>query len=151
VSERHLKRVLSYVSDARADGAEVITGGERANMRGYFFTPTVIRTQANDLSICQDEVFGPVLVVQETRSVEEMLALANDTRYGLSAAVWTRDVARGHLLAREIRSGSVWINTAGAGDPCFPCGGVKQSGWGRERGREGIDAYLQTKSIACAL
>jgi acyl-CoA reductase-like NAD-dependent aldehyde dehydrogenase len=80
-----------------------------------------------------------------------MIACANDVPYGLSAYVWTRDVALGHRVARRLHSGSVFINTAGAGDPCFPCGGFKQSGWGRERGREGFDAYLQTKSIGCAI
>lgn len=151
VSARHLQRVSGYVERAVRDGMRLLAGGRRLERRGWFFPPTVLESSRNDLAACQEEIFGPVLVVQRVDGETRMLELANDSSYGLSAAVWTGDLARAHRLARDIHSGSVWINTAGAGDPSLPYGGFKQSGWGRERGRDGFAAYLKTKTVACAL
>jgi acyl-CoA reductase-like NAD-dependent aldehyde dehydrogenase len=146
-----LERVERMVAAARDEGARVVTGGARAAVAdhpgGLFYGATVLEGVGNDATIAQDEVFGPVLTVLPFETEEEAVALANATRFGLSAGVWTRDVKRAHRLARQLQAGTVWINTYRAITFNSPFGGYKESGYGRVNGAEAIDGYLQTKSV----
>jgi acyl-CoA reductase-like NAD-dependent aldehyde dehydrogenase len=149
VSAEQLERVTSYVDIGRSEGARVVTGGERATDLGdgYFVQPTIFAGVRNDMRIAQEEIFGPVAAVIEVADVDEAIAVANDTMYGLASAVWTSDVSKAHKVARGIKAGTVWVNTAGLYDPSVSFGGYKQSGFGRELGRHSMEGYTQTKSV----
>jgi aldehyde dehydrogenase (NAD+) len=151
----HLERVARMVDEARADGAEVVAGGERGVVDGLpgglFYRPTILSGASNESRIAQEEVFGPVLTVIPFRDEDEAVALANGTRYGLAAGLWTNDVRRAHRVARGLQAGTVWINLYRAITYNSPFGGYKASGMGRANGAEAIDEYLQTKSIWCEL
>ncbi len=149
VSQEQMDRVTGYIEIGKSEGAEVAVGGERATELGdgYFVQPTIFTGVRNDMRIAQEEIFGPVAAVIEVSDVEEAIAVANDTIYGLAAAVWTSDVTKAHKVARGIRAGTVWVNTAGNVDPSVSFGGYKQSGFGRELGRHSMETYTQTKSV----
>jgi acyl-CoA reductase-like NAD-dependent aldehyde dehydrogenase len=153
VSAEQLDKVTGYIEIGVGEGAEIATGGERAAELGdgYFVRPTVFTGVRNDMRIAQEEIFGPVAAVIEVEDVDEAIAVANDTVYGLAAAVWTTDLAKAHRVARGIRAGTVWVNTAGLFDPGVSYGGYKQSGFGRELGPHSIDTYTQTKSVWISL
>ena len=146
-----LERVESMVGAAREEGARLVAGGSRAAIAefpdGLFYEPTILDGVGNDATIAQNEVFGPVLTVLPFETEEEAVALANGTRFGLAAGVWTRDVKRAHRVARALQAGTVWINTYRAITYNSPFGGYKESGYGRVNGAEAIDGYLQTKSV----
>jgi len=150
-----LERVEAMVAAARGEGARVVTGGSRAEVAGFsdglFYGPTILDGVDNDARIAQDEVFGPVLTVLPFESEDDAVALANATRFGLAAGVWTRDVKRAHRVARRLQAGTVWINTYRAITFNSPFGGYKASGFGRENGIEAVEAFLQTKSVWCEL
>jgi aldehyde dehydrogenase (NAD+) len=150
-----LARVEAFVASARDEGAEVLAGGDRFALDGYpdgfFYRPTVVAGARPHGRLAQEEVFGPILAVFPFETDEDAVALANDTPFGLAAGVWTRDVRRAHLVARELQAGTVWINMYRAMAPQSPFGGYKSSGLGRQNGLEGIEAYLQTKSVWCEL
>jgi acyl-CoA reductase-like NAD-dependent aldehyde dehydrogenase len=150
ISAGHRERVLGYVASAADEGAEIVTGGHPAEvdgLNGYFAEPTVIGGVRNDMRVAQEEVFGPVLSVIGWHDVDELTALANGVRYGLAAAVWTRDTSKALRLAEHLDTGTVWINTYGMFDAAVPFGGRKHSGFGRELGEEALEPYLQSKSI----
>ena len=149
VSEAQLERVTGYIDVGKSEGAEVATGGGTPSGLGdgYFVEPTIFTGVRNDMRIAQEEIFGPVAAVIEVRDVDHAITVANDTIYGLAAAVWTNDIAKAHKVARGIRAGTVWVNTHGNVDPSVSFGGYKQSGFGRELGLHSMDTYTQTKSI----
>jgi acyl-CoA reductase-like NAD-dependent aldehyde dehydrogenase len=149
VSQEQMDRVTGYIEIGKSEGAEVAVGGGRATELGdgYFVQPTVFTGVSNDMRIAQEEIFGPVAAVIPVSDVDEAIAVANDTIYGLAAAVWTNDVTKAHKVARGIKAGTVWINTAGNVDPSVSFGGYKQSGFGRELGRHSMETYTQTKSV----
>jgi aldehyde dehydrogenase (NAD+) len=149
-SAEHRDRVLSYVKVALDEGGEVITGGtapaDPALGRGFYVEPTVVRAQPTD-RVCLEEVFGPFVTVTTFRDEEEVVAVANGTDYGLGGGLWTRDLSRGHRVARAFRAGMVWVNTYKRANPGSPFGGVGQSGYGREMGFEAMHEYTDAKSI----
>jgi aldehyde dehydrogenase (NAD+) len=154
-TQAQLQKDISMVERAVAEGAKVLHGGKRAAVpgfeKGFFFEPTILHDVAPDNYIMNEEVFGPVLGIARFHDEEEVLALANSTRYGLAAGVWTRDFRRAHMMARRLQAGTVWINTYRAMAFNSPFGGYKNSGIGRVNGIESIDQFLQTKSVWCEM
>ena len=151
ISERQRQRVLGLVDGAVEEGATLLTGGGVHGTIGYFVQPTILGMLPGNARILREEVFGPVMTVIPFDDVEEVVGWANDTEYGLAAALWTRDIGRAHSLARRMRAGTVWLNCQRVLDLSMPFGGYKSSGWGRENGWEGLEAFLQTKSVFAAL
>ena len=141
---------ISYVAIGQAEGAELALGGARHGDRGYFHQPTVFTSVRNDMRIAQEEIFGPVMSVLKFSSEEEAYRIANDTEYGLAGSVFTADTDRGYGVAARVRSGTFGVNEGYIMDPAAPFGGVKNSGYGRELGVEGIDSYTVSQSISAA-
>ncbi|MET0190285.1 MAG: aldehyde dehydrogenase family protein [Pseudonocardia sediminis] len=151
-AERHLQNVERYVAIAREDGGKVVVGGRRKESAGgFFYEPTVITGLPNESRAVQEEIFGPVVTVQAFDTEEEAIALANSTPYGLAAGLHTTNLARAHRVAAALKAGIVWINDWAMLDPALPFGGVGASGYGRENGPEGLEAYLRSKSVIISL
>jgi phenylacetaldehyde dehydrogenase len=151
ISAVQLDRVTRLIASGVQQGAHIETGGSRLGEHGYFVEPTVMTNVPRTARVSKEEIFGPVITTFLFDDIEEVTALANDTGYGLAAAVWTRDIRKAHLMAKRVAAGSLWINCQMMSDVSMPYGGYKQSGWGRENGWEGLDAYLQTKSVFAQL
>ncbi|MBT2326871.1 aldehyde dehydrogenase family protein [Variovorax paradoxus] len=151
VSARQLERVGGYFSEGVREGATLVTGGARiedgALARGFFVSPTVFSNVNDDMRIAREEIFGPVISAIRFSDVDDVIRRGNQTMFGLGSGVWTRDLAKAHRVANGLRAGSVWVNCYQAMDVGIPFGGFKQSGYGRESGREHLDAYLETKSV----
>ena len=147
ISNEHRDRVHGYVETGREEGAEVAAGGEMPEGDGAFYPPTVLAQVDNSMKVAQEEIFGPVVTVIPFEDEKDAVRIANESRYGLMATVWTGDPARGHRLARRIKAGTVGINMPYTAFPGIPFGGYKQSGFGRELGLETLELYLETKSV----
>jgi len=149
-SKKQLETVNRYVDVAKKEGASLVAGGERIDIgtgKGYFFAPTVFDNVTPEMTIAREEIFGPVLATIEFADLDEAIARANDTQYGLAAAVWTRDVKKAHYVARRLQAGTVWINTYNVYDTAAPFGGYKASGFGREMSAHALEHYTQVKSV----
>jgi (Z)-2-((N-methylformamido)methylene)-5-hydroxybutyrolactone dehydrogenase len=145
------KKVLEYIAIARSEGATAVLGGEKGSApecgKGWFVQPTIFTGVRNDMRIAQEEVFGPVLSVIRFKDEAEALRIANDVRFGLAAAVWTKDIGRAIRMSEKLQAGTVWVNTYRAVSFMAPFGGYKDSGLGRENGIDAVREYLQTKSV----
>jgi phenylacetaldehyde dehydrogenase len=150
VSSQQRERVLGYVESGRNEGAVVAHGGVALDRPGYYVAPTVLTGTTPAMKIEREEVFGPVVSVAPFDAVEEVIARANGTSYGLAAGVWTNDLRIVQRMVRELQAGSVWVNTYNLFDPALPFGGYKQSGWGRESGTAALEQYTRLKAVAIA-
>jgi aldehyde dehydrogenase (NAD+) len=149
-SKKQLETVQRYVDIAKKEGATLVAGGARADIgtgKGYFYQPTVFDNVAPESTISREEIFGPVLATIEFADIDEAIARANDSPYGLAAAVWTRDIKKAHYVARKLQAGTVWINTYNVYDTAAPFGGYKASGFGREMSSHALEHYTQVKSV----
>lgn len=151
VSEEQFKKILSYIEKGKAEGAKLVTGGAPAQPKGYFLKPTVFDGVTNQMSIAREEIFGPVVCALSFKDANDLKKQANDTVYGLSAGVWTRDIGKAHRMAKEIKAGTIWVNCYNCFDSASPFGGFKQSGFGRELGEHAIELYTQVKSVWVSL
>ncbi|WP_138469053.1 aldehyde dehydrogenase [Poseidonocella sp. HB161398] len=153
ISSNQLQKVMGYLDEGRAEGAEMVTGGGRIGEAGYFMEPTILAGTTDEMSVSRNEIFGPVLAAQGfgDDDLDAIAARANDSVYGLAASIWTRDISAAHKLAKKVKAGSVWINQHNFYDPALPFGGYKQSGWGREEGAEAIRTFTEVKAVCAAL
>ena len=151
VSHDQLTRVCGYLESGATEGATALTGGQRVGDKGYFVQPTVLVNTKPSMKVIQEEIFGPVVAAIPFKDPEEVLPEANNSIYGLAAAVWTRDIGKAHRIAAQLRAGTVWINCYNIFDAALPFGGYKQSGWGREMGHQALDLYTEVKSVCAAL
>jgi phenylacetaldehyde dehydrogenase len=152
VSREQLERVTTYIASGQKQGAALRTGGSRIGDQGYFVEPTVLTNTDATMDVVREEIFGPVLCAMsyDDADLDRIAREANATSYGLGAVLWTRDLSTAHKMASRLKAGTVRVNGGGL-DPALPFGGFKQSGWGRESGREGVEAYTELKSVAIAL
>jgi phenylacetaldehyde dehydrogenase len=147
VSEEQFRRVRGYMEAGLNEGAKAVVGGKTVGNRGYFVEPTVLVNTKPTMKVVQEEIFGPVVTAMPFKSIDEIAAEANNTSYGLAAGIWTKDIAKAHSLANKLKAGTVWINCYNVFDAAMPFGGYKQSGWGREMGKEALELYTETKAV----
>jgi aldehyde dehydrogenase (NAD+) len=151
VSQEQLERVMGYIAHGHKDGAKLLTGGNQAGKDGYFVEPTVFTDVTDDMTIAKEEIFGPVMSILKFKDADEVVARGNHTRYGLAAAVWTKDVKKAHTIAARLKAGTVWVNCYDVFDAAAPFGGFKMSGIGRELGEYALANYTEVKTITMAM
>ncbi|ODT86083.1 MAG: betaine-aldehyde dehydrogenase, partial [Sphingobium sp. SCN 64-10] len=152
VSDEQFNRVMGYIEDGKKAGASVMLGGDTpASEGGYYVNPTVLVDVKPDMRVVREEIFGPVVVAQRFDDLDEVARQANDTTFGLAAGIWTNNLSAMHKLAAKLKAGTVWGNCHSMIDPALPFGGYKESGLGREQGRQGVEAYTELKSVIIAL
>ncbi len=151
VDKAQFDKIMHYIRIGENEGAPSASTGGTHGDRGYFIEPTIFDNVHDDMKIAQDEIFGPVLSILKFKDINEVLDRANNTFYGLAAAVWTRDIAKAHTLAHQIKAGTVWINCYDVFDAGAPFGGFKMSGMGRELGEKGLDAYTEFKTVTVSM
>ncbi|MGA2738187.1 MAG: aldehyde dehydrogenase family protein [Bryobacteraceae bacterium] len=147
VDQAQFDKVMGYIESGRSEGANLVCGGDRVGDRGYFIQPTVFSDVQDGMKIAKEEIFGPVMSIIPFKGLEEVIARANRTDYGLAAAVWTRDIGKAHAIANGVRAGTVWVNCYNVLDTRAPFGGFKQSGMGRELGEYGLQQYSEVKTV----
>jgi phenylacetaldehyde dehydrogenase len=153
ISQVQLDRVTGYIEAGKAAGAAIASGGKRIGNEGFFIAPTILTGTSPEMSVVREEIFGPVLCAMrfEDDDLDRIAREANDTIYGLAGSIWTRDLSVAHKMARRIRAGRIGVNIHGSVDAALPTGGFKQSGWGREKGHEGLHLYTEVKAVIMAL
>src|SRR6201995_1072278 len=147
ISQKQLTRVMGFIDEGKSDGVDVVAGGYRLDRKGYFVHPTVLTNVDPGMRLYQQEIFGPVVSILPFDDEDEAVTLANDTTYGLAATAYTENLGRAHRIVKRLRAGSVQVNCQLVFDHDVPFGGHKQSGWGHEFGKEGLDMYMKTKSV----
>ena len=138
---------MGYIDAGKSQGATLACGGGRVGDRGYFIEPTVFADVQDNMKIAEEEIFGPVMSIIKFKSVDEVVTRANNTMYGLAAAVWTRDIGKAHAIANSVRAGTVWVNCYDVFDAAAPFGGFKMSGFGRELGEYALELYTEVKTV----
>jgi aldehyde dehydrogenase (NAD+) len=149
-SRKQLDTVLRYIESAKQEGATLVSGGARADIgtgKGFFVQPTVFADVTPEMTIAREEILGPVLATIDFADLDEAIARANDSPYGLAAGVWTRDIKKAHYVAKKLHAGTVWVNTYNVYDTAAPFGGYKQSGFGREMSAHALEHYTQVKTV----
>ena len=151
VSQEQLERVCGYLESGLSQGAKAVTGGKRVGDAGYFVEPTVLVNTNPKMKVVQEEIFGPVVTAIPFKSTDDVLPQANDSVYGLAAGIWTKDISKAHAVASKLKAGTVWINCYNIFDAALPFGGYKQSGWGREMGKDALELYTEVKAVCTRL
>jgi aldehyde dehydrogenase (NAD+) len=150
-SEKQFNKIMKYIQLGKQQGARLVTGGERVGDKGFFIQPTIFADVTDDMAIARDEIFGPVMVILKFTDINNVIDRANNSIYGLTAGVSSRDVNKCLAVANNLAAGTVWVNCWHVFDPAAPWGGYKQSGLGRELGESGIMNYLELKCITTSL
>jgi len=151
VSDEQQQRVLGYLESGVSEGAKAVVGGGRLGDKGYFVEPTVLVNTTPTMKVIQEEIFGPVVCAEPFTDLDEVISKANNSIYGLAAAIWTKDLSKAHRIAAELQAGTVWINCHNIFDAALPFGGYKQSGWGREMGHAALELYTEVKAVCARL
>jgi len=151
VDKDQYQKVLKYIDIGKREGATLVTGGKPCGDKGYYIEPTIFTDVKDNMTIAQDEIFGPVMALMKFKTVEEVIQKANNTRYGLAAGIVTKNIDIANTVSRSIRAGAIWINCYFAFDPDAPFGGYKMSGFGKDMGMDALEKYLQTKTVVTPL
>jgi phenylacetaldehyde dehydrogenase len=151
VSKEQLDRVCGYLESGFSEGAKAAAGGKRVGSQGYFVEPTVLVNTDHKMKVVQEEIFGPVVTAIPFKDADSIVPVANDNIYGLAAGIWTKDISKAHRVADKLRAGTVWINCYNIFDAAMPFGGYKQSGWGREMGKDSLELYTEVKAVCTML
>jgi len=151
VSSEQLDRVCGFLESGMKEGAKAVAGGKKHGDKGYFVEPTVLVNTHDKMKVIQEEIFGPVVAAIPFKDMAEVTTRANDSIYGLAAGIWTKDISKAHRLADKMRAGTVWINCYNIFDAALPFGGYKQSGWGREMGKDSLELYTEVKAVCAQL
>ena len=151
VDADQFNKIMSYIDKGKTEGAKCLTGGSRFGNKGFFIEPTIFTEVNDEMSIARDEIFGPVMSILPFKNTDDIIARANNTYYGLAAAVWTRDVQKAHRVAASVRAGTIWVNCYDVFDAAAPFGGFKMSGMGRELGEAALSNYTELKTVTMSL